>query len=186
MIEDLITDLDEIRHLANQRNDEFDVIRHLLQMDEDLDDTLLDQLVNQIASQIAHRIDCTTCGNCCRSLHVYVTPTDIDRLKPYIETLQPDIATHLLDHASAKAHDEWARFHHQPCVFLKNNLCSVYESRPDTCRAYPAFTPDFRWLMADFIAGSAICPIIYHVLDAITTIADDLSAGRIEKYIQQP
>ncbi len=38
------------------------------------------------------------------------------------------------------------------CLFLRDNLCSVYELRPDTCRRYPFIVGD------DFILASLSCP----------------------------
>ena len=36
-------------------------------------------------------------------------------------------------------------FHGEPCPFLKNNSCSIYEVRPFLCRRHHAFTPNAFW-----------------------------------------
>jgi uncharacterized protein len=36
-------------------------------------------------------------------------------------------------------------FHGEPCPFLKNNSCSIYEVRPFVCRKHHAFTSDAYW-----------------------------------------
>ena len=36
-------------------------------------------------------------------------------------------------------------FHGEPCPFLKNDSCSIYEARPFACRKHHAFTPDAYW-----------------------------------------
>lgn len=39
---------------------------------------------------------------------------------------------------------------------------------------YPAFTPDFRWLLPDMLDGTRLCPILYNVLD---TVSQRVEAG---------
>lgn len=36
-------------------------------------------------------------------------------------------------------------FHGQPCVFLENGACSIYEARPFVCRRHHALTPTSHW-----------------------------------------
>ena len=57
-------------------------------------------------------------------------------------------------------------------AFLNGKLCTIYFRRPESCCAYPIFTPDFRWTLADTLEGAAVCPIIYHVLDALTKVLE--------------
>src|SRR5688500_17217374 len=77
---DIVTDLHEIRRRAAQRHDEFEVMRYMLELNEDLSDANLDSLVDTVAAPIIAAIDCTRCANCCRSLDVALNPADADRL----------------------------------------------------------------------------------------------------------
>ncbi len=167
---DIITDLSAIQALAHQRRDEFEVMRYMLERD-DIPDDALDALVDAIAEPIINAIDCTLCGNCCRSLDVYLTPEDAQRLAPVVDVPLAAIITH----DSAQAVGEWATFQTKPCGFLNGTLCTVYAHRPETCRTYPALTPDFRWTLADTLDGAALCPIIYNVLDRMVLEAERLS-----------
>jgi len=94
---------------------------------------------------------CTGCGKCCRETVVLVTDADVRRLvdgvgiepASVVRFFKPD---ELVMH---KRHPFWIRFASGPavmglrwenghCRFLgANNLCTVYESRPVTCREYP-------------------------------------------------
>ncbi|MEL6270060.1 MAG: YkgJ family cysteine cluster protein [Chloroflexota bacterium] len=163
----LITDLDEIKRLAAQRHDEFDVLRHYLEFRDDLTDAEIDAMVDEIAAPIVAAVDCTQCANCCRSLNVYLVPEDAQRLSDGLHIPLDEISVHYVDHDEAQQVGEWGKFSTSPCAFLKGKLCSVYEHRPETCRTYPMFTPDFRWTLDDTIEGAGLCPIIYNVLSAL-------------------
>lgn len=150
----------------------------MLEQMDDITDQALDALVDSIAQPIIDAIDCTQCANCCQSLRVYLTRPDIQVLLQY-----------LTDKESAASEDELMEqyveldptgeelgwFKARPCAFLKGKLCSVYAHRPESCRIYPVFTPDFRWTLSDLIDGAGLCPIIYNVLDAMVDETEALS-----------
>ena len=76
----IVTDLDLIAREAADRRDTFEVLRYLLELNEELSDSALDALVDAIAAPIIAAINCTQCANCCRSLDVYLVPADAERL----------------------------------------------------------------------------------------------------------
>jgi Fe-S-cluster containining protein len=166
----LITDLTQIKALATQRRDEFEVMGYMLQREE-MTDEALDQIVARIAQPIIEAIDCLACGNCCHKLTVYLTPEDGERLKSVIDVPLSAIVSH----DSQENVGEWGRFITSPCRFLAGNFCTIYPYRPESCRIYPVFTPDFRWTLDDLIEGAGLCPIIYNVLDQMTDEAERLS-----------
>ena len=168
----LITDLTQIEQLATARHDEFEVLRYMLEINADVSDATLDAWVDEVAQPIIDAIDCRDCANCCRVLDVYVTEDDTKRLEPVVDVPLDAI----IEHKSAKAVGEWGQLKTTPCSFLKDNLCMIYAQRPETCRTYPALTSDFRWTLADTIAGASICPIIYNVLDVVIEQLDSLYA----------
>jgi len=171
---ELITDLETIKKRATERYDEFEVMRYMLELDDDITDEQLDKLVDDIAEPIVEAIDCTQCGNCCRSLNVYLVPNDVQRLSDGIDIPLSDIVERYIDKPSAEIFGEWGTFKQQPCGFLNGKLCTVYEHRPETCRTYPVFTPDFRWTLQDTIEGASGCPIIYNVLSEMIKKVDKL------------
>lgn len=166
----LVTDLHELQVLAKQHHDDFEVLGYMLELHEELTDQQIDNWVKNIAQPIINAIDCKACANCCRSLDVYLTEEDAKRLTNHIDIPLDSI----LDHPSAQKVGEWAKFKERPCGFLDGNLCQIYPHRPETCRTYPALTPDFRWLIDDIIEGASGCPIIYNVLIALTDHIEDL------------
>ena len=171
----LVTDLDTIQRLAAERQDDFEVMRYKLERTDAISDAELDGLVDAVAGPVAAAIDCTRCGNCCRSLDVYMTPADAQRLAEGIDIPVHAIMTRYINLDSAHDVGEWGKMKQRPCPFLRGSLCSVYAHRPQTCRTYPMFTPDFRWTLADLIDGAGVCPIIFNVLECMVEITDDLS-----------
>lgn len=170
----IITDLDTIQQLAQERRDEFEVMRYQLELDDDISDAQIDSLVDSVAKPIVQAIDCTECANCCHSLDVYLTSQDAEQLAHGIDIPLDQILDTHIDQTSAKLVHEWGKFKQKPCAFLKGKLCSVYADRPETCRTYPVFTPDFRWTLEDIIEGAEICPIIYNVLSEMVEQVDNL------------
>jgi Fe-S-cluster containining protein len=161
---EVITDLERVRQLAEARRGEFELLRALLERNHKLDDAKFDAYVEQTAAPIIAAVDCTQCANCCRNLHVYLVEDDAKRLADGLVIPLSEVETRYVDRDAAAEADEWGVFRQRPCAFLKGKLCSVYEHRPESCRIYPVFTPDFRWSLEDTIEGARLCPIIYNVL----------------------
>jgi uncharacterized protein len=157
----VITDLAAIKRLAAEKHDDFQVMRYMLERDS-IPDAELDTLVQAVAAPIVHAIDCLACGNCCKNLDVYLVPDDARRLAAGVDVPLDAIMTRYVD--AAVDVEEWGKFRKKPCAFLDGNFCTVYAHRPQSCRDYPAFTPDFRWMLAHIIDGAGSCPIIYNVL----------------------
>jgi len=167
---DYVTDLKKIKELAQQHRDDFEVLSYMLDFHTDVTDKQIDDWVDSIAEPIADAIDCTQCANCCSTLDVYLTQDDAKRFSPVVDIPLETI----IDHESAKKVDEWGKFKISPCVFLKDKMCTIYEHRPDGCRRYPVFTPDFRWTLDDITEGAPICPIIFNVLMTLYQRIDEL------------
>lgn len=166
--------LDEIRQRAHDRANDFDIMLHTLEFRAEISDEALDALVERVAQPIIHAIDCTQCANCCRSLHVYLTPEDSTTLANFVGLDEIAFDDQYINHDEAHVVGEWGRFADRPCRFLQGSLCGVYSHRPETCRTYPMLTPDFRWMLTDLIEGTSVCPIIFHTLDAMERLLDQL------------
>jgi Fe-S-cluster containining protein len=133
----------------------------------DWTDNGLDALVDRVAAEVTAQIDCTACGNCCRALTVGLTPDDIPALSGALRLPPEDVIAQYVDRDAARDEEEWGVFRAHPCALLTGKRCSIYAARPQSCRDYPAFTPDFRYLAQPIIAGAGLCPIIYHVIERL-------------------
>jgi Fe-S-cluster containining protein len=173
MSRELVTDLVALPSLTDKYKDAFEVMGYMLEIYEDISDEELDRIVEQVAAPIREAIDCTACGNCCRTLQVHVTPGDVELLAHGVDIPVRDIHVNYLTGEGCAEIEEWRKFKHSPCAFLQDKRCSVYEFRPETCRAYPELT-DFRWLIDTYIEGARLCPIIYNTLVAMVSRVDEL------------
>lgn len=167
-------DLDANRRQAEANRDTFEVMRYSLEGNDEITDAEIDALVDAIAKPIIESIDCTECGNCCRALEVSLVSQDADRLAEGLHLPVEDVIARYVDRERGAAIDEWGTFRHRPCAFLRDRMCTVYPHRPESCRIYPLFTPDFRWTLEHTIEGAALCPIICQVLIAVAQKVDEL------------
>src|SRR5687768_13413837 len=119
-----VIDLNDIKRLAAERHDEFEVMRYMLQFDDDIRDANLDALIDEIAAPIITAIDCKLCGNCCRNLDVYLTESDAERLSAGTLIPLDSITTSYVDRETAAQEGEWGKFRQKPCAFLRGKLCS--------------------------------------------------------------
>ena len=171
---DYIIDISTIETLAEAKRDDFEVMRYQLEFDDDLDDQTIDAFVDEIANPIIEAIDCTKCGNCCKSLIIELCEEDVPRLAEGLQSTSEAIDAQYVQHDNLPEEDVWGIFKQQPCTFLDGLKCSLYAHRPTACRDFPAFTPDFRWTLDYSIKSAKICPIVYHVLDAVHEKIDTL------------
>jgi Fe-S-cluster containining protein len=54
-------------------------------------------------------------------------------------------------------------------VFLRGNLCTVYEARPRACREFPYLVSHQRSLggrMSSVCKHASLCPIVFNALEA--------------------
>ncbi len=161
----LVTDLEQIAADTMRQADDNAAFAYYIDTlceHGDLTDAELDACVDAIAQDVAAQIDCTACANCCRGLTVGLTPEDIPPLAQALQIAPEDVVARYVAQG-ATPDDEWGTFRQRPCAFLAGGRCSIYAARPASCRDYPAFTPDFRWLAAPILAGAGVCPIIYNV-----------------------
>ncbi len=165
----LETDLDYIADRAAEQQDAYEVLLYQLQWDDAIDDSKLDAYVEAIAAPIRAAIDCTQCANCCLGSAVCIVPSDITRLAKGIGQTEAEITAAYVANPETGGDMTLCS---RPCKLLDGLRCSVYAHRPQSCRDFPAFAPDFRWILAHIIKGATICPIIYHVLDALIAQID--------------
>jgi hypothetical protein len=113
-------DLDFIAQESERRQDDYDAFRYYVELDE-RPDPQLDALVDDLAAPIINAIDCTQCGNCCRSLDAYVTEQDAQRLSTATHISVDQLLSTIIDRDQAARVGEWGVFNQSPCPFLQNN-----------------------------------------------------------------
>jgi len=156
----IITDLHFISSEADRKASENE---HFLDFIRSYPENL-DATVQFLNASIEPRIDCTACGNCCRSLMINVEADEAERLAEYLELSPAEFKSKFLE-GSLQGQFVISAI---PCHFLENNKCSIYEHRFGGCRSFPNLSLDG---FANRIFGTLMhygrCPIVYNVIEAL-------------------
>ena len=125
----------------------------------------LDALVHETTASVAARIDCTACGNCCRTLQIVVDDRDIARLSKRLGATAKAFARQYVQTAP----DGVKHFAASPCSFLgDDNRCTVYDDRPQACRDFPYLdTTNFRGRALVTLENVPTCPIVFNVWQTV-------------------
>jgi Fe-S-cluster containining protein len=88
---------------------------------------------------------CTGCGKCCTGSpgYVFLSESDLQKAARYLNLSIQDFAkkyTRLIEGTYALLD----RARSDDCIFLKDNLCSIYEARPTQCRTFPWWIQHLR------------------------------------------
>jgi Fe-S-cluster containining protein len=119
----------------------------------------------QLHEEAIEKIDCLTCGNCCRNYSPRFKTPDIKRISKHLGMKEGVfIETYLRI-------DEDGDYvvKTKPCPFLAvDNRCTIYESRPSDCARFPYTDEDvIVKRQALTIKNSSFCPIVEFVLDKL-------------------
>jgi uncharacterized protein len=159
----MLTDLVQIRRLGQQKRNENFRFRAYLKNHRHSDRRL-----RRFGEEIEAQIDCTQCANCCRVSEVGITDRDIDKLAKFIGVTREEF---LRDFTQPdEAGDLILRKTEAGCVFLKNNLCTVYEARPQNCANFPHLvrgTGSIDSRMWQFVDRAEFCPIVYNWMEKV-------------------
>lgn len=134
----------------------------------------LDSKVHTLNVSIEAAIDCTTCGNCCRSLMINVTPEEVNILAEAMQVSSAMIKEKYIEES------QQGKFimNTIPCNFLSDKKCTVYEHRFRECRDFPHLHKSgFLQRLPGTLMHYGRCPIIYNVVEALKeeySIADAL------------
>ena len=87
------------------------------------------------------KFECQSSGNCCVSRnsygYVYLSINDLKRFSKYFNLSIKDFKSQFCQTTDGFVHLTEKNSLNGKCIFLKNNRCSVYESRPSQCRTWP-------------------------------------------------
>ena len=157
----MVTDLVQIRRYGEKKREENGRFRAWLKRHK-----FVERRLKGIAEEVEEAIDCTACANCCRVATTQINDRDAEDLARFLGARFSDF---LRDY-TVEAADEGRilKRNESGCVFLDENRCTVYESRPQTCRHFPHLVKgngSFErrmWHMAD---RAVYCPIVYNSLE---------------------
>jgi uncharacterized protein len=129
-----------------------------------LNEQEVDDAVFTLNQTISAQIDCTQCGNCCKSLMVNVTAEEANRASAALGISRERFDEQFLE----KGSHELMIMNQMPCHFLNNNRCTIYEFRFAGCREFPALhLPGFTKRLFSVFMHYSRCPIIFHVVEEL-------------------
>jgi len=127
-----------------------------------MDPVLVDNIVQQLNNEISAKIDCTKCGNCCKTLMINVSEQEADHLSNYLQLNRTDFDVQYLE----KGSNGMMLMNSIPCSFLSDTKCSVYEYRFEGCREFPAMhLPGFSKRLFTTLMHYGRCPIIFNIVE---------------------
>lgn len=161
------TNLTKIKKIAEEKDDENWSFRTFLKV---YNGQNLDSIVHQLFKKYSDSIDCTACGNCCRTLTTALENNDITALS---KSLHISPAQFRKEYVQKDTHGN-EMLTHLPCPFLTDNKCTQYESRPTECRSFPHLhKKDFRTRLIGVIDNYSICPIVFNTYEELKIILQD-------------
>lgn len=157
----LLTDLSSIKEIAAEKESENDRFRIYLKQQDGAE---TDIIVHRLNAEITPQIDCTACGNCCKSLMINVTADETRLLAAHLQTSIAIVKEKYIE----KSEGGQMIINTIPCHFLEETSCSIYEHRFNECREFPHLhKPGFTNRLFGTMMYFEICPIIYNVVEAL-------------------
>jgi len=122
----------------------------------------------KLNNEAFEKIDCLTCGNCCKNYSPRFKTTDIKRISKLLRMKEGSfIDTYLNldtdgDYVAKTA----------PCPFLgTDNYCSIYKDRPGDCARFPYTDEDVLIKRPQITQkNSTFCPIVHYVLEKLILV----------------
>jgi hypothetical protein len=108
-------------------------------------------------------MDCTECAACCRENWIVVSDEEIERLARRVE--QP-VAAFRERYISENEYGEQA-IDAEPCPFLTNKHCGVYNDRPAACRDYPYIGGHVSTAIDGVLERASTCPIVFETIERL-------------------
>jgi Fe-S-cluster containining protein len=111
------------------------------------------------------KVDCLSCGNCCKGYSPRFKTPDIKRISKFVGLREGSFIDKYLKIDS----DGDYVLQQTPCPFLgSDNYCSIYDERPSDCRRFPYTDEDvFVKRTAITLKNVSFCPAAYFVIEKL-------------------
>ena len=121
-----------------------------------------------IAAKVQQHIDCTKCANCCRQSIVSLRAAEVARIAVFLGMDEAEAAQHYTVRDAESPRARTLRTGKDGCVFLKDNLCTIYPARPEACRNFPHVSPGSHSLgsrLESHCRWIPLCPILFNAME---------------------
>ena len=175
MINHFIINIAQIQDLEKTRQEENDDFYQSLKQ---LDEGEIDSLVHALNEEVSRGIDCTTCGNCCRSLMINIEPGEPEALASHFNMSLPELQEKFIEVSQQGK----MIVNTIPCHFLADNKCTIYPHRFNECREFPHLhKPGFVQRYPGTIMHYGRCPIIFNVIEELKKMLNDTALPKTDR-----
>lgn len=94
----------------------------------------MDEITDKANAETWKKINCIECANCCKTMSPTFSQKDIKRIAAHLDMKPAEFREKWL--YKEKETGDWMN-RTQPCQFLQDNMCTIYEVRPDDCAGFP-------------------------------------------------
>ncbi len=123
-----------------------------------------DKLIQEEDAKMWLQTDCMTCANCCKTMTPTYTKKDMTRIAAHLKMTTKE----LFDKWLKKDDNGDIVNREQPCQWLVDNKCSIYEVRPADCAEFPHHNKKPFDLFNDTFAQNIDkCPATYRLISAL-------------------
>ncbi len=130
-----------------------------------LDSEKVDKIVQKLNEEIVSQIDCQNCGNCCKLLSSCLSDSEIITLSKIDKVSKEDYICEFVEKDDSNNKKYLKDI---PCRYLKDNSCTIYESRPLACKSYPhTQKKNFTSRTIKMIENYEICPIVFNLYELL-------------------
>jgi Fe-S-cluster containining protein len=158
---DYITDLSQIAAAGERMQDENFSFRTWLTQQSF---PSLDEQVFALNKKAELAIDCTKCGNCCRTLIIDVASSEIALCATAMRLEQSDFKEKYIEESQQGR----MFINSVPCHFFSDNKCTIYSLRFADCRDFPSLHKSgFKDRLLGTLLHYGRCPIVYNVIEQL-------------------
>ena len=118
----------------------------------------MDQFFHKEHDKAFDKVDCLSCGNCCKTTSPIFRDIDVKRLSKKLRISEKKFISDYL----RRDEDEDYVLKNSPCIFLEDdNSCGVYKDRPLACKEFPHTDRKNMFQISDLtVSNSLVCPAV--------------------------
>jgi Fe-S-cluster containining protein len=122
-------------------------------------------LVAKTDAGVWKEVDCMTCANCCKTMTPTFNKADVRRISAHLDMKPKEFVDKWL--IKEEDSNDWVN-KVQPCQFLVDNMCSIYEVRPADCAEFPHHNKKRFDLYNDTFKNNLVhCPATLLLIDRL-------------------
>ena len=151
------------QHAEAHDDENYEFLRSMKFRDHDFEP---DELAGELHDQAFQIVDCTRCANCCKTMDIKFSETDIERIAGHLEMETTELIETYLE-ADDEDVDGSYKARQKPCPFLgDDDRCTIYDVRPMVCREYPHTDKDgFTSRTMGVASNALVCPAVFWIVE---------------------